>query len=122
MFLSIIMMFFATISCHNMKKTDIEQSLNDSVPQEIVFGVNVTKAHTFEPCTLNVSQMDSMISTDKLPVLNKWTKQTLSDEETKIMNDYMTLYDKTSNIVYTVKKISLKDYVVSKRQLSTTGR
>lgn len=84
---------------------------------EMVMGaaVDVQHAHTLPTCTLSIAQMDSMIKADELPQLDKWTKNNLQDYETKTNTEYMTLFDKTSNTVYTVKTLNRRQYVVSKR-------
>lgn len=82
------------------------------------YGVSAVGAKTYGPDTLDVAQIDSLVRTDRLPALKKWTKSVFVDEETGFTCEYRTLYDKTSNIVYTVKYIPQNTYILSKRKLS----
>ena len=83
------------------------------------YGVSVTKSITAKPDTLTVAQMDSVVKVDKLPVLNKWVQNVYKDESTLTNIVYKTLYDKSSNTVYTVKILNNSVYVLSKRTLQT---
>lgn len=113
MFLNIFLICFLITACETSKK-----SASNFNNEEILFGVQIEKVHTLVPCTLNIFQMDSMLQTDKLPKLNKWTKNPLTDEETKVLTNYMTLYDRTSNIVYTIKEMKDGKFVVSKKLIN----
>lgn len=98
-------------SCNPTKKvTD-----NDGV-----YSVAVQNIKSMGIDTLTDIQVDSMTKHDKLPNKSKWVKTYLKDEESKIGYEYTTLYDRTSNIVYTVKFLKDKNvYVVKKRKIST---
>lgn len=105
--ISILSVLFI-LSCGSYKNaTDIDGT----------YGVSVTKAITAKPDTLTVAQMDSVIKVDRLPVLNKWVQDVYKDESTLTNIVYRTLYDKTSNTVYTVKILNNSVYVLSKRTL-----
>ena len=82
-------------------------------------GVSVIKAITAKPDTLTVAQMDSVVKVDRLPALNKWVQNVYKDESTLTNIVYKTLYDKSSNTVYTVKILNNSVYVLSKRTLQT---
>lgn len=114
----ILICFLYICQCHHPNK--VNPNDNDSLSvdtTEIVMGmsVDVQHAHTLPTCTLSIEQVDSMIMADKLPVLSKWTKNQFKDYETATTTDYMTLFDKTTNTVYTVKTLNRRQYVVSKR-------
>ena len=101
--ISILSVLFIS-SCSSYKKsTDID----------MMYGVSVTKAITAKPDTLTVAQMDSVVKVDKLPVLNKWVQNVYKDESTLTNIVYKTLYDKSSNTVYTVKILNNSVYVLS---------
>lgn len=115
---------FFMIQCHHTNNGTPQQ--NDTVmvdsmsfgSSEMIMGapaVDVQHAYTLPTCTLNIAQMDSMIKADELPVISKWTKSQYKDEETQMTTEYMTLFDKTSNTVYTVKTLNRRQYVISKR-------
>ena len=94
-------------------------SYKNSTDIDMMYGVSVTKAITAKPDTLTVAQMDSVVKVDKLPVLNKWVQNVYKDESTLTNIVYKTLYDKSSNTVYTVKILNNSVYVLSKRTLPT---
>lgn len=80
--------------------------------------VNVTSVKKLSIDTLTVIQVDSMINVDKLPVLKKWKSSKMTDYETGKPYVYSTLYDTTSNIIYTVKTLGNNEiYVVMKRRM-----
>lgn len=83
------------------------------------YGVSVTKAVTAKPDTLTVAQMDSVVKVDRLPVLDKWVQNIYKDESTLTNIVYKTLYDKSTNTVYTVKILNNSVYVLSKRTIQT---
>jgi hypothetical protein len=83
-------------------------------------GINVNKVITIKPDTLNSVQMDSVINTDQLPVLIKWTSSSLKDEETLQSNTIRTLYDRNTNTIYTVKTLNVTTYILSKRKIQTS--
>jgi hypothetical protein len=67
--------------------------------------------------TLTVVQFDSLITADNLPAYKKWIKTYLKDAETNESIEYSTLYDKTTDIIYTIKYLTTnKKYVVLKRK------
>ena len=105
--ISILSVLFIS-SCSSYKKST-----------DMMYGVSVTKAITAKPDTLTVAQMDSVVKVDKLPVLNKWVQNVYKDESTLTNIVYKTLYDKSSNTVYTVKILNNSVYVLSKRTLQT---
>lgn len=98
-------------SCNPTKK-----NVNDNN----VYSVSVENVKSMGIDTLTSIQVDSMTKHDKLPNKSKWVKTYLKDEESKTGYEYTTLYDRTSNIVYTVKFLKDKNvYVVKKRKIST---
>lgn len=80
-----------------------------------VYGVSVSKAQIIKPDTLNYIQIDSVMRVDALPVLDKWTTSTFKDEESGTMMSYKTLFDKSTNIVYTIKILDNNTFVLSKK-------
>lgn len=86
-----------------------------SVVNPDAFGVTVDSVVTMSLDTLTVSQMDSMIVADELPVYSDWAKTYLKDGSNNKGYEWATLYDPTTGIVYTVKNIGNEQYVVMKR-------
>ena len=82
------------------------------------YGVSVQSAKTMKPDTLNTAQMDSVLKADNLPAIQKWVSANHTDAETKRTNTYKTLYDNTTNVIYTIKIINNNMYILSKRKLS----
>lgn len=107
---SLITLFGALLitSCHTSKIVSTDN-----------YSVSVAKAVTSKPDTLNAQQMDSVINADKLPALAKWVQNVYKDESTFAVVTYKTLYDKSTNTVYTVKILNSSVYVLSKRSLQT---
>lgn len=100
-------------SCDQTKKT-----INDNT-----YGVSVENVKSMGIDTLTAVQVDSMTKHDKLPNKSKWVKTYLKDEETKTGYEYTTLYDRTSNIVYTIKYLKNENvYVVKKRKIITSKK
>lgn len=89
-----------------------------SVENDGTFGVSPTATYTIAPDTLCVSQMDSVVNADRLPALEKWAKSVFNDYETNTSYVYRTLYDKTSNTIYTVKNLDTETFVLSKRKIT----
>lgn len=94
-----------------------------NVTDNNAYGVFVENVKSMGIDTLTAIQVDSMTKHDKLPNKSKWVKTYLKDEETKTGYEYTTLYDRTSNIVYTIKYLKAKNvYVVKKRKIVTTKK
>ena len=101
-------------SCDPTKKT---------INNDNVYGVSVENIKSMGIDTLTGVQVDSMTKHDKLPNKSKWVKTYLKDEESKTGYEYTTLYDRTSNIVYTIKYLKDKNvYVVKKRRITTSKK
>lgn len=87
------------------------------------YGVSVENIKSMGIDTLTAIQVDSMTKHDKLPNKSKWSKTYLKDEETNTGYEYTTLYDRTSNIVYTIKFLRTENvYVVKKRKIATSKK
>lgn len=93
-----------TISCTTQK-----QPVN-------TFGVNVTSVYTMSTDTFTIVQIDSMSHQDNIPLYEKWVKSYFKDGSTGVVYEYATLYDPESEVLYTVKKLNEKSYIVMKRQ------
>ena len=89
-----------------------------SVENDWTFGVSATNIWTTGPDTLCVAQMDSVVKADRLPIVDKWSKSVFKDYETNENYMYHTLYDKTSNTIYTIKVLGTETYVMSKRKIT----
>ena len=89
-----------------------------SVENNGTFGVSLTSTYIIGPDTLCVAQIDSVVKSDRLPVLEKWAKSVFKDYETNTSYVYRTLYDKTTNTIYTVKNLDTKTFVLSKRKIT----
>lgn len=88
-----------------------------SLQQDNTYGVSIKNIKTLSLDTLTVVQFDSLITADKLPAYKKWVKTYLKDAETNESIEYSTLYDKTTDIIYTIKYLKTnKKYVVLKRK------
>jgi hypothetical protein len=93
------------------------------VANDNTYGVSVENVKSIGIDTFTVVQVDSMVKHDKLPNKSKWPKTYLKDEETKKAYEYTTLYDRTSNIVYTIKYLKDENvYVVKKRKIATSKK
>ena len=117
--ISILSVLFILISILSVLFISSCGSYKNATDIDGTYGVSVTKAITAKPDTLTVAQMDSVVKVDKLPVLNKWVQNVYKDESTFTNIVYKTLYDKSSNTVYTVKILNNSVYVLSKRTLQT---
>jgi hypothetical protein len=83
------------------------------------YGVSVTASSATKPDTLTAQRVDSLIYVDKLPTINKWVSSVYIDEETKCGYEFWTLYDRTTNIIYTLKLLPDNRFVMIKRTLKT---
>ena len=82
------------------------------------YGMSVVNAKQWKPDTLTSVKVDSMLVADKLPTLNKWNKSIFKDYETNVGYTYYNLFDKTTNIMYTIKVLGTDIYVVSKKRVT----
>ena len=87
---------------------------NDS---DNTYGVYVQAALTLRPETLDVAGIDSMLQHDQLPLTRKWATASYVDEESGVRQIYRTLYDRSTQIIYTIKELGNNVFVVSKRQI-----
>jgi hypothetical protein len=95
-------------------------STQKQATDEPVYGVSVQTAQTLKPETLTVAGLDSLLKTDKLPRLAKWTKSVFQDDETNVYNVYRTLYDQSTYTIYTLKELNTQTLVLTKRRLKTS--
>ena len=82
------------------------------------YGMSVVNAKQWKPDTLTSVKVDSMLVADKLPALNKWNKSAFKDYETNVGYTYYNLFDKTTNIMYTIKVLDTDIYVISKKRVT----
>lgn len=68
--------------------------------------------------TINILQLDSLFTADNLPAMKKWASSELTDAETLTTYNYYTLYDKHSHIIYTVKELPNKKFVIVKKKMT----
>lgn len=83
------------------------------------YGVSATSAQTFNPDTLDNQKVDSLLRVDNLPAIKKWATSTFVDEESRTAIVYRTLYDRTSNTIYTLKTLPDGRFVLIKRAIAT---
>ena len=95
-------------------------SSRQAVSTENTYGVSVQSAYTMKPETLTVVSLDSLLKTDKLPRLAKWTKSAFKDDESNTYNVFRTLYDRSTNTIYTLKELNAQTLVLTKRRLRTS--
>lgn len=94
-------------------------SRHASTDSDNIYGVSVQSALTMKPETLSVAGLDSLLRTDRLPRLSKWTKSSFQDDESNVYSVYRTLYDNTTNTIYTLKELNAQTLVLTKRRLKT---
>ena len=85
-----------------------------------IYGVSVQGNKTSKPDTLNSIGLDSMVRVDRLPKVQKWATSTFVDDETGKAIVYRTLYDRTTNTIYTLKTLDQNVFVLSKKYLRTS--
>lgn len=95
-------------------KQDTRNKSNDSI-----YSVSIKSVRTMENDTLNILQLDSLVKVDKLPAYEKWVKTAIKDADDNNIYEYSTLYDKTTGIIYTIKQIRNKKYVVQKKKTTS---
>lgn len=83
------------------------------------FGVSATASSVSKPDTLDAMKIDSLVRVDRLPVINKWTSSIYVDDENNRAYTYRTLYDRSTNIIYTLKALSDGRFVLIKRTIKT---
>jgi hypothetical protein len=83
------------------------------------YGVSATSAQTMRPDTLDNAKVDSLLKADSLPAIKKWTTSSFVDEETHVTSTYRTLYDQTTNTIYTLKTLADGRFVLIKRVIRT---
>ena len=81
------------------------------------YGVSVQAALTLRPETLDVAGVDSMLKHDQLPATRKWATASYVDDESGVRQVYHTLYDRSTQIIYTIKELGNNVFVLSKRQI-----
>lgn len=83
------------------------------------YGVAVQSNKTSKPDTINSIGLDSLVRVDRLPKVQKWATSTFVDDETGKPIVYRTLYDRTTNTIYTIKILEQNVFVLSKKYLRT---
>lgn len=91
------------------------QTITDQ--DENTFGVSATSAKTSQPDTLGVAGVDSLLRVDFLPAVSKWPVSYFRDEETGAKLEFRTLFDRTTNTIYTLKTLADGRRVLIKRSV-----
>lgn len=110
---SLLSLTFSFSSC------DLKQNTGNNKSNDSIYSVSVKSVRTMKNDTLDILQLDSLTKADKLPSYQKWVKTPIKDGDDNTAYEYSTLYDKTTGIIYTIKQLKNKRYVVQKKKTTT---
>lgn len=83
------------------------------------YGVSAVASSVTKPDTLDAQKTDSLLRVDCLPAINKWASSVYIDDESGREFTYRTLYDRSTNTIYTLKTLSDGRLVLIKRHIKT---
>lgn len=83
------------------------------------YGVAVTSSSVTAPDTLDNYKIDSLLRVDRLPAIHKWASSVYIDDENGKASQYRTLYDRSTNTIYTLKTLADQRFVLIKRIIKT---
>ena len=72
-----------------------------------------------QPDTLDNRRIDSLLTADRLPAVQRWASSTYIDDESGRASQYRTLYDRSTNTIYTLKTLTDRRFVLIKRVIRT---
>ena len=90
-----------------------------TVSGDSTYGVQATQSSVTKPDTLDNQKIDSLLRVDHLPAVKKWASSVYIDDENGQASQYRTLYDRSTNTIYTLKALSDGRFVLIKRIIRT---